>query len=232
MAVELAELAAGLPMAASLALAGGITTLREGRRRAALNEAMHELRRPLQVLSLALPRRLPGDAAVDSSLRLVAAALEQLDRQVNGTGTAGTAVSLSPRPLLEEAVLRWRTQAVLSGGSLRLLWQAGEAVVAADPNGLAQAVDNLISNAIEHGGGAVTVQARRAGLMLEICVRDSGARSAARPLPGGRAAPSRRGHGLRLVSRFAEAHGGSFGLRRETDRAVAALRLPLVAESR
>jgi signal transduction histidine kinase len=232
MAVELAELAAGLPMAASLALAGGITTLREGRRRAALNEAMHELRRPLQVLSLALPHRLPGDAAVDSSLRLAAAALEQLDRQVNGTGTAGTAVLLSPRPLLEDAVLRWGTQTVFSGRSLRLHWEAGEAVVAAEPNGLAQAVDNLISNAIEHGGGAVTVEARRAGLLLEICVRDSGPRRPADARPGIRAAAARRGHGLRLVCRFAEAHGGSFELRREVGGAIAALRLPLVEEHR
>ena len=54
MTMELAEIAAGLPLAASFALAGGINTLREGRRRAALNEAMHELRRPLQALSLAL----------------------------------------------------------------------------------------------------------------------------------------------------------------------------------
>src|SRR3954453_17579195 len=105
MEVVLAKVAEGFPVEASLALAGGITNLREGRRRAALNEAMHELRRPLQVLSLALPDRLPGDAAVDSALRLAAAALEQLDREVNGSVAAGTAVSLSPRPLLEEAVL-------------------------------------------------------------------------------------------------------------------------------
>src|SRR3954447_25761137 len=57
MALELAEVAAGLPMAASFALAGGLTTLREGRRRSSLNAAMHELRRPLQVLTLALPDR-------------------------------------------------------------------------------------------------------------------------------------------------------------------------------
>ena len=75
MAMELAELAAGLPVAASFAAARGISSFREGRRRTSLNEAMHELRRPLQILSLALPARAGEDAAVDSSLRLATAPL-------------------------------------------------------------------------------------------------------------------------------------------------------------
>src|SRR3954451_10203097 len=129
-------------------------------------------------------------------------------------------------------MLRWGSQAVRSGGSLRLRWEAGEEVVAADPNGLAQAVDNLISNAIEHGGGTVTVEARRAGLVLGVFVRGSGSRNAAGSRPRGRAAVARRGHGLRLVCRFPEIHGGSFELCREAAGAVAALRLPLAAESR
>src|SRR3954470_5553849 len=84
MAVEFAEVAAGLPVAASLALAGGITNLREGRRRAALNEAVHELRRPLQVLSLALPADASAAAPVKSSLRLATVALDRLDQEING----------------------------------------------------------------------------------------------------------------------------------------------------
>ncbi|HET7590211.1 MAG TPA: ATP-binding protein [Solirubrobacterales bacterium] len=230
MAVELGEIAAGLPMAASLALAGGITTLREGRRRAALNEAMHELRRPLQVLSLALPDRLPGDAAVDSSLRLVTDALDRLDRRINGDAAAVAAVRVSPRPLLEEAVLRWSSQAAAAGGGLALHWKAGEAIVAVDPAEFAQAVDNLISNAIEHGGGRVTVEARRVGFLLLVSVRDSGPRSGARDRPRRQPRDRRRGHGLRLVSRFAGVHGGSFDLRREGDGTVAEMRLPLSRE--
>lgn len=229
MAVELAEVAAGLPMAASLALAGGISTLREGRRRTSLNEAMHELRRPLQVLSLALPDRLPGDAAVDSSLRLATAALDRLDRQINGSPLDSASASLSPRPLLEEAVLRWKTQAVLSGCTLRLRWKAGEVLIATDPVQLAQVVDNLISNAIEHGGGDVTVEARRAGLSLTISVCDFGTRQTGGSRAGGRRV-GRRGHGLRVVAAFADAHGGDFNLHRSKDGAGATLRLPLLLE--
>lgn len=228
MAVELAEVAAGLPMAASLALAGGITSFREGRRRSALNAAMHELRRPLQVLALALPDHFPGDGAVDSSLRLAADALDRLDREVNGTGAIVAAEPLSPRPLLEEAVLRWKNQAAALGGSLVFRWKAADAAVSVNPIDLAQAVDNLISNAIEHGGGTVTVEARTVSSRLVIAVRDSGTRSGGDPLPRRRSTSGRRGHGLRLVTRFASAHGGSFDLRRRDSGTVATIRLPLV----
>lgn len=226
MAVELAEIAAGLPMAASLALAGGFSTFREGRRRSALNEAMHELRRPLQVLALALPDRLPDDAAVDSSLRLASAALARLDREVNGSDTAVSTEPISPRPLLEEAVLRWQARAVRSGGRLALSWEAGEAVVAAEPIRFANAVDNLINNAIEHGGGMVCVEARVSGLSLSVAVRDSGAPGAERSRSGRRGG-GRHGHGLRVVTRFANDHGGCFDLRRGEAGSVATIRLPL-----
>jgi signal transduction histidine kinase len=219
-------------MAASLALAGGITTLREGRRRSALNEAMHELRRPLQVLSLALPDRLPADAAVDSSLRLAADALDRLDRRINGNEAAVAAVRFSPRSLLAEAVLRWKGQAALAGGSLTLRWRAGEAAVAVDPIGFAQAVDNLISNAIEHGGAKVTVEAWTAGRFLAVSVRDSGRPASAAGRRGRRSRGGRRGHGLRLVSGFSSAAGGSFELRREAGGSVATIRLPLSPERR
>jgi signal transduction histidine kinase len=230
MAVELAEVAAGLPMAASFALAGGITTLREGRRRTALNEAVHELRRPLQVLSLVLPEEAERKGAADSSLRLATAALERLDREINGGVADAPIVTVAFGRLLEEAAQRWRTQAVLSRGSLELRWRAGEVLVEGDQFELAQLVDNLISNAIEHGGAKVVIEARRDGRWLLVSVIDegrsaSGSRVPSRPSRrGGRC---RRGHGLRVVRRVARAHGGSFSLRRSDHGAEARLRLPL-----
>ena len=229
MAIELAEVAAGLPMAASFALAGGITTVRETRRRTALNEAMHELRRPLQVLSLALPDRLPDDPAVSSSLQLAASALERLDGEINGSSSVVEAhTPLVPRALLEESLTRWRPRAKLTGRDLRLVWRAGEITVSADRCGLAQAVDNLISNALEHGGGKVSVEVRRSGSWLAVSVRDRG-RPAHVPRPGAgrRSRPGRHGHGLRVVGRVARSHGGSFTLRRREGETEATLRLPL-----
>jgi signal transduction histidine kinase len=230
MAVELAEVAAGLPLAASFALAGGITSLREGRRRTALNEAMHELRRPLHALSLALPADPESQPSVNTSLQLATAALDRLDREINGEIAEETVDPVPFKPLLEEAVQRWNPQAETVGGGVRLSWRSDEQWVAGSEIGLAQVLDNLISNAVEHGGGKVTIEARRGGTWLLVSVRDeggcerAGSRSPRRP---GRRSRSRHGHGLRVVTRVVRAHGGSFDLRCVRGGTEARLRFPL-----
>jgi signal transduction histidine kinase len=237
LALELAEIAAGLPLAASFAMAGGITALREGRRRSSLNEAMHELRRPLQGLALALPADRSTREAVESSLRMAAAALERLDREINGEAAATASTSVRLRPLVESAVGRWRGRAAREGGSLTLRWSAGEQEVRGDAIELAQAVDNLISNAIEHGGARVVVDVRADRGILRLTVRDGGAggcsghraRARLRDRLGGRA---RHGHGLRIVRRVAARHGGSFRLRRSARGSEARLDLPLIGDFR
>lgn len=227
MAVELAEVAAGLPMAASLALAGGITSIREGRRRSALNEAMHELRRPLQALYLVLPSDPDKQKAADSSLRLAAAALERLDREVNG-GERGEELSpTAMRSLLEEAVHRWRPRVELVGGCVQLRWNGEEIWVNGSRSALAQAVDNLISNGVEHGGSKITLEGRREGAFLLLSIRDGGREAQRRPSRRPRlAGRDRHGHGLRVVARVVRDHRGKFELRLAKKGAEARLLLP------
>jgi len=229
MAVELAQVAAGLPVAASLALAGGITSFREGRRRATLNEAMHELRRPLQVLSLALPVDLAQAAPVESSLQLATVALERLDREINGASLGTVVAEVSVRELVEAAGQRWRKAAAADAGRIHLRLDGPEAFVEGNPFDLAQALDNLLSNAIEHGAGRVEIGWDCDGDRVCISVTDAGASGGVktgvrRRRRGGR---SRRGHGLRVVSRIARAEGGSFTLRLNPHVTEACLRLPL-----
>lgn len=238
MTLELSELAAGLPMAASFAMAGGIAALRDGRRRGSLNEAMHELRRPLQALALGLATDSGGARRAESSLRMAVAALERLDREINGRGQADELSWVQLRPFLEAAVERWRERALLAGSPLSLQWEAGEIELLGDAVGLAQAVDNLISNALEHGGGGVTIEVRAVAGFLRLAVRDCGrgdrARSA-RSRTGFRdrfAGRSRHGHGLRIVRRVAARHGGSFRLRRRPEGTEARLELPLTGAGR
>src|SRR4051812_38720928 len=132
MSVELAEIAAGLPFAASLAMATGITAFREARRRSSLNEAIHELRRPLQTLALSLPAERRGAEAMGSSLQMAAAAVDRLDREINGLAVEVAAERVSIRPIVELGIERWRGRAAAEGRTLRLSWSAGEAELRGD----------------------------------------------------------------------------------------------------
>ncbi len=204
-----------------------------GTRRAALNEALHELRRPLQALALAVGPGRVAAGGVESSLFLVTAAVDRLDAEING-GDAGRARGpVSVRPLLEAAVGRWRPRARLAGRELSLVG-APPAVLCGEPVGLSQALDNLIVNAIEHGGPVIEVGARRQGGRLRIAVADSGLELEGSPRRRPRAGTMtlldptrRRGHGLVVVRRVAAAHRGRFDLRRSKLGAVATLDLPL-----
>lgn len=232
----LARIAEAWPFAASMAAAVGAQGLLAGRRRGALNEALHELRRPLQAIALASGG--PGGAAprIEGSLQLAATALERLDREINGGSPEAARETVSVRPLLEAAVARWRPRADLGGGSLELRCEAGRALVEGDGAGLAQALDNLIVNAIEHGGPEVVLDARRRGERLRISVADSGRASRRGRRHAGVAAAvarlsgrRRHGHGLAVVRRVAAAHGGRFALCRSERGAVAVLELPLAS---
>lgn len=235
MPVELAEIAAGLPFAASFAMASGFTALREGRRRSTLNEAVHELRRPLQALAFSLPPD-PGEGeAAESALRMAAAAVDRLDREINGGAVAAPAEPVLIRPAVEAAIARWQPHAAAAGRSLALTWEGADPVVSGDETDLVQALDNLISNGFVHGCGRVEIGVREAEGRVRIAVRDegpgNGGRSSRRPGPD-RRAPGRHGHGLKIVRRVAARHGGSFRLRRSTAGAEALLHLPLAGGRR
>ncbi len=192
---------------------------------------MHELRRPLQALALA-PE---GGAEVELSVQLAAAALERLDREINGGAPADARAPLRVRPLLESAVMGWSRRADLAGGSLELRWRAGDPVVHGDRCGMLQALDNLVLNAIEHGGSRIVVEATSGGGGVRVAVVDSGPTpSPRRRLEAARLgtrlrARGRHGHGLRVVRRTAAAHGGRFDLRRSAAGTEAVLELPLLA---
>jgi signal transduction histidine kinase len=235
--VQLLELATELPVAVSFAMAGGITAFREGRRRASLNEAMHELRRPLQVLALSLSGDPKSTEALHSSLQVTAAAVDRLDREINGKSVPATAGPTAARPVVEAALARWQTRASLTADSLTLRWSAGEVVVAGGEVELNQAVDNLISNGLVHGGGQVSIEGRRNGDLFCLVVRNSAPLERRSRRRHGEvwarlSGRSRHGHGLRVVRRVAADCGGSFRLRRSGGRYEARLQLPLAEGGR
>jgi signal transduction histidine kinase len=220
--------------------------VRDGRRRTVLNEHLHELRRPLQALALMAPRADAGGPG-DGPVEMAAAALAALEREINGEREAGARAIVAVRPLLEAARRRWRPRVAMGGATLALRWDAGEAAVEGDRIGLAAALDNLIANALEHGGSQIELAADLTFDRICLAVVDSGsgagrrAREREAALRGrdprrrrdgrgqfGRfSGRARHGHGLRLVRRTAARHGGAFALHKGELGTSAVLELPL-----
>jgi signal transduction histidine kinase len=233
---ELAQLLPGWPLVVSMAAAVAVRGLREGRRRSALNQALHELRRPLQAVALAAGPRLAHSDSGDDPLELAAVALERLDREINGASLTAVWGALDAGSLVESAVARWQARARLADGSLELRWNAGRVLVRGDRCALGQALDNLIVNAIEHGGPTIVVAARVRAGRLRVAVVDSGRSLRPRSRRGSPAevmarlrGRNRHGHGLAVVRRVVADHGGRFALRHSEQGSLAALELPLVS---
>lgn len=181
-----------------------------------LNEALHELRRPLQGLALLLDGRAtpPGGAEL---LEQATHALTQLDGLVNGFSLPSDRRPARLEQLAADARRRWGARIELEGSGA-----ARGARVAADRPRLAAAIDNLIANALEHGSGPVRLRARTEGGNVCLDVVSRGEAGRARP-----PADPRRGHGLRVVERVAAEHGGAaFPPHSESGHTVAGIGLP------
>jgi signal transduction histidine kinase len=226
-AALLAELSGGLPLVIPVAATAAAAGLHGERRRRGLNEALHELRRPLQALALTAPTDGGGETAVESSLRMTEAALERLEREVNGRARPRRRERVAVDGLLAGAASRWRKRARRSGARFDVRCAAAGISIDADPCALAQALDNLIVNALDHGAAPVSVEASAVEGRLRLSVFDAG------PGPGPRRrlhrGSRRHGYGLRVVRRVAAQHGGEFRLGREGGRTAAVLELPLEA---
>jgi len=192
----------------------------------ALNRALHELRRPLQALVLleevsGRPAAAPPVASRRGLLELATGALRDLDEALNGEGPPRPPQRFSCREVVLASLERWRPTAAHPGG-FRVYWDAGPALVEGDPGRLAQALDNLVANALEHGAPPVVVTGARVAGRLRITIAN-GVRRDSPPM----VSDPRRGHGTEIVSEVAGAHRGRFALCQTESGCVAALELPL-----
>lgn len=146
-------------------------------------DASHELRTPLTALRLrleSLDRGLDADGQrdVDAALHEV----ERLAQMVEGLlalarADAGTtpAARVDAAVVVRERVANWRALADERG--LSLVAEAnGSVPVRVSSQRLAQVLDNLVANALDHApeGTTVTVTASTAGPRAEMHVRDEG----------------------------------------------------------
>jgi signal transduction histidine kinase len=193
-----------------------------------LNRAIHELRRPLQALTLledgsGTPAGSPPAVGRRGLLELVCSAVEDLDRTVNRGEPRRSMRRFCCRELLLASLERWRPAAAGAGG-FKVFWDAGPAPVEGDPVGMSRAFDNLIANALEHGGPPLVITGATVAGKLRVTVANGRARSDAGVSRNG---DPRHGHGTAVVSEVATAHRGRFALCRTSGGCVAALELPL-----
>jgi signal transduction histidine kinase len=117
--------------------------------------------------------------------------------------------------LVAESVEAWRAPAAAQGAILTMVESQCRPQVWGERLRLAQAIGNLLSNAIEHGGDRIEVSYRADGANVLVEVRDDGPGLPApvssmigrRQWASGRRV-QRHGHGLAVASAVANAHGG------------------------
>jgi signal transduction histidine kinase len=188
--------------------------------------AEHELRGPLTAFSLALDaargtpagRRLA--VVLDAELARARAGLADLAAARRGRRAIGAREPVRVDRLLRSSGAAW-DQVARAGGAgrrVRVRWTAGLAVAQGDRARLAQAFGNVMSNAVEHGAGDVSVSASRPApdrVRIEVtndCASD---------------ARAGEGRGLVIAADAAASSGGRLMTAVGPHRATAVLDLPV-----
>ncbi len=200
----------------ALALLGALELRR---RRELVARACHELRGPLTAVRLSLatmerrneapPERL---ATLDSELRRAGLALDDFAAARSGRRIAEREEPVEVAELIEEQFHSWEAVAGVFDSIVLLGCVLPGSTVVGDRLRLAQAISNLIANALEHGPGRIELTARFVGAQrVRIEVIDEGPglpvalAELTRRARGGR---GRRGRGLAIASQIAERHRG------------------------
>jgi signal transduction histidine kinase len=230
--VSTAAIVLGWLLAVAGAGAGALLRRELLRREAIVARAGHELRGPLTAIRMVLHAagRDAGAAGAGSGAwaRWLAAielevdrarlALADLEGEPAPPGFAGRAVGAAePWELVDVgALLRcqgagWASAALSVGRAVTIDAPRDGLVVRGDSARLAQAVGNLLANAMEHGDGAIVLSAAPVGDRVRIEVTDDG-RGLRLPierlLATSRVGREPHGHGLAVAAEAAERHGG------------------------
>jgi signal transduction histidine kinase len=188
--------------------------------------AEHELRGPLTAFSLALDaargtaagRRLR--AVLEAELARARAGLADLAAARAGRRAEPVVERVRVDSLLRSSAAAWEGR----GRRVSVRSDAGLAVVAGDRGRLAQALGNVISNAVEHGAGDVTAVATRTPDRVRIEVTNAttdGSEIHCDGEGGG------RGRGLEIAADAAADLGGSLSSAIGPRRARTVIELPI-----
>jgi signal transduction histidine kinase len=232
--VTLAWGLAAMGFAAALA-----STYELRRRRELVARACHELRGPLTAARLSLAtmeRRREGPperlAVLDLELRRAGLALDDFAAARSGRRQSDRTEPVEVAELLEEQFESWHAVAATFDSHVTLGALLHGAMVNGDRLRLAQAVSNLVANALEHGPGHVELTARLVGhrhVRIEVIDEGPGLPASVAELTrrarGGR---GRRGRGLAIAADIAERHGGRLVAAPSSHGARVGLELPFM----
>jgi signal transduction histidine kinase len=181
-----------------------IRVVLDARRMRLVAHAEHELRGPLQAIALAAPD------ACGAEMERARIALADLAAARSGRRAQADAEVVRLDRVVWRAAAGWDLVARRAGGGVHLDWAAGPVSVRADRGRLAQALGNLLANAVEHGGAQIRVSGRRTQRGVRVEVRDSG-----------------RGHGLGIAARAVRDSGGQLTAARAGAGTAVVIELPV-----
>lgn len=203
----------------------------------------HDLRNPLNIISTGLdllstsaPRAAQDGATLDRMSRALERMRRLIDQLLVFTQSLHEA-GPAHRQLVDLAELVRAVVRDAQPGAPRQIEVRAEAaaLVAGDAGRLTQLIDNLISNALRHGDGTVTVRVERDGDGAVLAVHNPGRPIPAEALPtlfdpytraGGRAGGV--GLGLYIVDQIARNHGGAVAVASSAEAGTTfTVRLPL-----
>ena len=233
---------AGWTLTALALVAALVAEMRHLAWRERVARAAHELRGPITAAQLGLRLSARTDDRSSGRLRAIEFELERAAMALDDLGSA-RAVRQQRNQLGEvdlAALLRDCVEALTPaakghGAELELRLPAVLPAVHGDRLRLAQAVDNLISNAVEHGGGLIEVAARIHGPCIRVEVTDGGPglpATVADLCRRARRGRGSRGRGLAIAAAIAADHGGRLACGPSDRGARLLLELPLPTVSR
>jgi K+-sensing histidine kinase KdpD len=193
-----------------------------------LVDASHELRTPLTALRTEVELALLGNRDATELRAALTSAADEIRRvcrladdilmlaRADHGGLPLRLRPLEPSMLLKAAAARARARACARGRQIVVRDMAPGSWLLGDPDRAAQALDNLVSNALHYGSGTITLTARDDGKLLGLHVADQGggfpedisACAFQRFTRGKRAREPGSGLGLSLVAAIAIAHSG------------------------
>ena len=205
-----------------------------------LRTPLSHVRQTLEIAETATTAEARG-AAIAAATQGVAAALRVFDAMlrlaaIDAGGTKARFASVDLDEMADRVVDAYRPEIESSGRKLTFV-PAGGARLTGDGDLLAQALANLLENALKHSrlGAGIDVRVHHDALATSLIVQDDGPgipasliASALRPfarLDAARSTPG-AGLGLPIAEAIARLHGGSLVLEDATPGLRAALRLP------